>query len=346
MNTPSAATSPVYRPLGASGLKVPPLWLGTMLFGEQTSEAEAASLLAATRERGLHALDTADIYTGGESERIVGRLVKADRERWLIASKAANPIGSDPNDRGTSRRWLTRAVEASLARLNTDVIDLYYLHRDDATTPVEETVTTMARLVERGRILYWGLSNFRAWRVATFVETARRLAVPAPVACQPPYSLVTRGVEAELLPACAHHGLGVVCYSPLARGVLSGKYGAGGAAPPADSRAARSDKRLLQTEWRPESLRLAQEFKALAEARGVSPTPLAIAWVLANRLVSGVIGGPRTLAQWRDYLAALDVKVGPADEAWVDARVPPGHASTFGYTDPVYPVTGRQPRDG
>ncbi|MFO1287473.1 MAG: aldo/keto reductase, partial [Rubrivivax sp.] len=232
MNTPSATTTPAYRPLGASGLKVPPLWLGTMLFGEQTSEAEAASLLAATRERGLNALDTADVYTGGESERIVGRLVKADRERWIIASKAANPIGSDPNDRGTSRRWLTRAVEASLARLATDVIDLYYLHRDDETTPVEETVTTMARLVERGRILYWGLSNFSAWRVATFVETARRLNVPAPVACQPPYNLATRGVEAELLPACAHHGLGVVCYSPLARGVLSGKYGSAGAAPP------------------------------------------------------------------------------------------------------------------
>jgi len=123
MNTPAATTTPAYRPLGASGLKAPPLWLGTMLFGEQTSEAEAASLLAATRERGLNALDTADVYTGGESERIVGRLVKADRERWIIATKAAVPIGSDPNDRGTSRRWLTRAVEASLARLNTDVID-------------------------------------------------------------------------------------------------------------------------------------------------------------------------------------------------------------------------------
>jgi len=275
MSAAAAPASVTYRPLGASGLKVPPLWLGTMLFGEQTSEAEAASLLAATRERGLNALDTADIYTGGESERIVGRLVKGERERWIIASKAANPVGTDPNDRGASRRWLTRAVEASLARLDTDVIDLYYLHRDDETTPVEEVVTTMAMLVERGRILYWGLSNFRAWRVAKLVETARRLGVPAPVACQPPYSLVTRGIETELLPACDHYGLGVVCYSPLARGVLSGKYAPGGEAP-ADSRAARSDKRLMQTEWRPESLGLSQEFKAHAAARGVSPTQLAI----------------------------------------------------------------------
>lgn len=344
MSTPAPLVAPAYRPLGASGLKVPPLWLGTMLFGEQTSEAEAASLLAATRERGLNALDTADIYTGGQSERIVGRLVKGERERWTIASKAANPVGTDPNDRGGSRRWLTRAVEASLARLDTDVIDLYYLHRDDEGTPVEETVATMGLLIERGRILYWGLSNFRAWRVARFVETARRLGVPPPVACQPPYSLVTRGIETELLPACSHYGLGVVCYSPLARGVLSGKYAADGQAPPADSRAARSDKRLMQTEWRPESLNLSQEFKAHAAARGVSPTRLAIAWVLNNSLVSGVIGGPRTRAQWQDYLDALDVRVTADDEAWVDARVRPGHASTPGYTDPIYPVTGRQPR--
>jgi aryl-alcohol dehydrogenase-like predicted oxidoreductase len=344
MQTTAATDPPEYRPLGASGLKVPPLWLGTMLFGEQTSEAEAASLLEATRERGLNALDTADIYTGGQSERIVGRLVKGQRERWIIATKAANPVGSDPNDRGASRRWLTRAVEASLTRLDTDVIDLYYLHRDDESTPVEEVVSTMALLIERGRILYWGLSNFRAWRVARLVETARRLGVPPPVACQPPYSLVTRGIETELLPACAHYGVGVVSYSPLARGVLSGKYAADGQAPPADSRAARSDRRLMQTEWRAESLGLSQAFKAHADARGVSPTQLAIAWVLNNRLISGVIGGPRTPAQWRDYLAALDLRLTAEDEAWVDARVKPGHASTPGYTDPIYPVTGRQAR--
>ncbi len=148
-STPSIARDITYSPLGASGLKVPPLWLGTMLFGEQTPEAEAAALLEATRAAGLNALDTADVYTGGESERIVGRLVAADRERWIIATKAANPIGRDPNDRGASRRWLTRAVDASLARLNTDTIDLFYLHRDDESTPVEEVVSTMALLIDR-----------------------------------------------------------------------------------------------------------------------------------------------------------------------------------------------------
>jgi aryl-alcohol dehydrogenase-like predicted oxidoreductase len=175
------------------------------------------------------------------------------------------------------------------------------------------------------------------------VELAHQMGVPQPIALQPPYSAVTRGIEVELLPACAHYGLGAITYSPLARGVLSGKY-APGAQPPSDSRAARADKRLMQTEWRPESLAIAKDFAAQAAARGVGASQQAIAWALNNRLVNGVIGGPRTLAQWQDYLAALSVRVTAEDEAWVDARVPPGHASTFGYTDPIYPVTGRVPR--
>ena len=172
------------------------------------------------------------------------------------------------------------------------------------------------------------------------VELSRQMGMPQPIALQPPYSAVTRGIEVELLPACAHYGLGAVTYSPLARGVLSGKY-APGAPPPPDSRAARADPRLMQTEWRPESLAIARDFAAHAASRGVSPSQLAIAWVLNNTLIGGVIGGPRTLAQWRDYIAALSVQVTEEDERWVDARVPPGHASSFGYTDPIYPVTGR-----
>jgi aryl-alcohol dehydrogenase (NADP+) len=331
-----------YRALGRSGLKVSPLWLGTMMFGDQTAEADAAAMLTSAREAGVNAIDTADVYAHGESERIVGRLIKADRSRWVLATKLANPVGDDPNDRGLSRRWIGRAVDASLRRLDTEVIDLLYLHRDDEATPVEETLGALARLIDAGKILYYGLSNFRAWRIAHLVETARRLGLPLPVACQPPYSLVTRGIEVEVLPACAHYGLGVVSYSPLARGVLSAKY-APDATPPAGSRAARSDRRLMQTEWRGESLTLAQAFKAHAEARGVPPSQLAIAWALHNKLINGVIAGPRTLAQWQDYLAALDIQITDEDERWVDARVPPGHASTFGYTDPVYPVLGRQP---
>jgi aryl-alcohol dehydrogenase (NADP+) len=337
---PSTPTPSAWRPLGHSGLKVPRLWLGAMMFGDQADEAACAAIIDAAREQGLTAIDTADIYAQGRSEAIVGRAVARDRERWIVASKLANPVGDAPNDRGTSRHWMLRAVDASLKRLNTDWIDLYYCHRDDESTPVEETVATMARLIEQGRIRYWAVSNFRAWRVAQYVGVAKALGVPAPIASQSPYSLVSRGIETELLPACAALGLGVVAYSPLARGVLTGKY-APGEAPPAGTRAARKDRRLMQTEWRPESVAIARDWAAHAAERGVAAGPLAIAWALANPLVQGVIAGPRTLAQWQDYVAALAIACTPQDEAWVNARVPAGHASSFGYTDPLYPVTGR-----
>ena len=337
MSTPA---TPLYRPLGHSGLKVPQLWLGTMMFGDQTNEVDSTSIIDATRDAGLNALDTADVYAKGESERIVGRAIAADRERWVVATKAANPVGKDPNDRGLSRRWLLAAVDHSLRRLNTDWIDLYYMHRDDETVPIEETLSTMARLIEVGKIRYYGVSNFRGWRVARMVETARRMGVPQPIVCQPPYSAVTRLIETELLPCCQHYGVGVVSYSPLARGVLTGKY-TPGAEPDPGTRAARGDKRIHETEFRPESLALSQQFKAYAERSGMSPTQFAIAWVLNNQLVNGVIGGPRTLAQWKDYLAALSLKLSAEDESFIDTLVPPGYASTHGYNDPMYPLTGR-----
>lgn len=333
--------APAYRRLGASGIDVSPLWLGTMMFADQTQETEAASIVDAARDAGINAIDTADSYSRGESERMVGRLITQDRSRWILATKVANPMSDDPNDRGSSRRWLTRAVEYSLRRLNTDWIDVYYLHRDDENTPVEETASTLAMLIESGKIRYFGVSNFLAWRVARLIETCRQMGVPRPIACQPPYSAMTRGIETELLPCCAHYGVGVVAYSPLARGVLTGKYRPG-EVPAPDSRAARNDKRLMQTEFRAESLRLSQQFKEHAERRGLSSIQLAIAWVLNNRLVAGVIGGPRTLEQWRDYVAALSVRLEEEDETFVDQLVPAGHASTHGYTDPVYPVVGRQ----
>jgi aryl-alcohol dehydrogenase-like predicted oxidoreductase len=334
---------PTHRPLGHSGLKASPLWLGTMMFGDQTDEAEAARIVAATREAGLNAIDTADSYAGGASEAMVGRLIRADRARWVLATKVANPASADPNERGTSRRWLLQAAERSLRRLGTEWIDLYYLHRDDEVTPMEETLDGLRRLIDAGKVLYWGVSNFRAWRVARMVELARQMGLPPPVACQPPYNAMSRQIETELLPCCAHYGLGVVAYSPLARGVLSGKYRPEDRPEPG-SRAARQDPRLLQTEYRAESLALAQAFAAHARQRGWTPTQLAIAWVLNNRLVTGVIGGPRTALQWQDYLDAWALALTPQDEAFVSGLVPPGHASTPGYTDPAYPVAGRIPR--
>ena len=332
-----------YHPLGASGLKVGKLWLGTMMFGDQTSEAEAASIVSAARDAGVNAIDTADVYAGGESERITGRLIQADRDRWVLATKVANPMGPGPNVRGLSRRHIVAAVDASLQRLGTDRVDVLYLHREDASTPLAETLAAVAHVIERGKVHHFGLSNFRAWRVAQVAELCKTMGIAQPIVCQPPYNAMSRQIETELLPCCAHYGLGAVVYSPLARGVLSGKY-TPGAAPPEGSRAARNDPRILQTEFRAESLALAARMAEHARRRGLTPTQLALGWVWNNQLVNGVIGGPKTLAQWQDYLGALQTPFDAEDEAFVSALVATGHASTPGYNDPQYPVVGRVPR--
>jgi aryl-alcohol dehydrogenase (NADP+) len=331
-----------YRALGASGLKVSKLWLGTMMFGDRTDEAEAARIVGASLDAGLNAIDTADIYAGGESERITGRLIAPRRSHWVLATKLANPTGPGPNERGLSRRHMLTAVDASLERLGTDWIDLLYLHRDDESTPMEEVLATLGQLIASGKVRYFGVSNFRAWRIAKMVELCRTMGMPQPIANQPPYNAMSRQIEVEVLPACAHYGVGVVAYSPLARGVLSGKYSVD-APPPEGSRAARNDRRILQTEFRPESLQLAQQIAEHARRRGRTTTQLALGWVWNNRLVHGVIGGPRTLAQWQDYLDALGQPFDAEDEAFISALVPAGHASTPGYTDALYPVTGRVP---
>jgi aryl-alcohol dehydrogenase-like predicted oxidoreductase len=342
-DTPSAALA--CEPLGASGLKVTKLWLGTMMFGDQTDAATAAGIVAAARDAGVNGIDTANAYAGGESERITGRLIASDRPHWILATKLANPMGPGPNDRGLSRRHLIAAVDASLQRLGTDWIDLLYLHREDASTPLEETLAAVQHVIAQGKVLHFGLSNFRAWRTARVAELCKAMGMAGPIACQPPYNAMSRQIEAELLPCCAHYGLGVVAYSPLARGVLSGKY-APGAQPPEGSRAARKDRRILQTEFRPESIELARRMADHACSRGLTPTQLALGWVWNNRLVHGLIGGPRTLTQWQDYLDALTTPFDADDEAFVSALVSTGHASTPGYNDPAYPLTGRLARFG
>ena len=332
-----------YHKLGASGIRVSPICLGTMMFGDRTDEAEAGRIVAAAREAGVNFIDTADSYAAGASERITGKLIAQDRSRWILASKVANPAGDDPNDRGTSRRWLMRAIDLSLSRLATDYIDVYYMHRDDAETPMEEIVGTLGDLIRAGKIRYIGLSNFRAWRIAAFVATCRAMGVPPPIVCQPCYNAMDRTPELELIPACMHHGLAVVPYSPLARGVLSAKYKPGDAPPP-DSRAGRKDKRLMQTEFRDDSLNLAQIIAEHAAKRGMTAGEFAFNWVLNNRYVTSVVAGPRNLEQWTGYVNSFKHAFSAEDEALVDKLVAPGHPSTKGYTDPIYPVMGRSPR--
>lgn len=331
-----------YRNLGRSGLQVSPLCLGTMMFGGRTDAEASNKIIDLARTAGINFIDTADVYNEGESERITGAAIAGDRHEWVLATKLANPMGEGPNSRGLSRKWVIEACEASLRRLGTDFIDVYYLHKEDHRTPLEETVRAVADLIRAGKVRHLGLSNYRAWRMAEICRLADAAGIDRPAVLQPYYNMLNRQPEVELLPACGHFGMGVAPYSPLARGVLTGKYDPD-SQPSDDSRAGRQDKRMMQTEWRKESLLIARKIQAHAEAKGCTPGQFAVAWLLNNRLVTSPIAGPRTIAQFEDYLGALDVTFTAEDEALVESLVTTGHASTPGYNDPAYPIEGRLP---
>lgn len=329
-----------YRTLGRSGLSVSRLCLGTMMFGGPTDAATSQRLIARAAEAGINFLDTADAYNGGRSEEVVGQAIAARRHDWVVATKIANKVGPGPNEGGLSRKWVIQGAEACLRRLGTDFIDILYLHKEDHATPLETTVRALADLVRAGKIRHIGVSNYRSWRIAEICRLCDEAGIDRPVVSQPYYNAMNRQPEVEQLPAAAHYGLGIFPYSPLARGVLTAKYRPG-AEPEAGSRAARQDKRMLETELRAESLEIAQIIREHAERVGTTPVHLAIGWVLNNRLVTGSILGPRTEAHLEDYLAALDYRFTAEDEALVDRLVPPGHPSTPGYNDPQYPIEGR-----
>lgn len=330
-----------YRKLGRSNLMVSELCLGTMMFGDQTDAGESARIVDLAREQGVNFIDTADVYSKGGSETIVGRCLRADRHRWVLASKLGNRMSELPNESRYSRKWIVSELEASLRRLDTDYLDIYYLHRDYEGDCLEESLRAIDDLIRSGKIRCFGLSNFRGWRIAEVVRLCERIGMPGPVVCQPYYNLLNRGPEVEILPACRNYGLGVAAYSPIARGVLTGKYRPD--APPAEgTRAARGDRRIMESEWRPESLRIAEKLAVHASAKGISLLHFACAWLLASRTVSALIAGPRTLAQWQEYFAALDVQWDDADEELIDSLVAPGHPSTPGYSDPQYPLADRR----
>ncbi len=334
-----------YRKLGRCGLRVSPICLGTMMFGGRASATTAARIVGTARDSGVNFIDTADVYGQGEAEKITGKLIRRDRDHWVLASKVGYDMGDRVNRRGLGRKWIMQAIEGSLKRLATDYLDLYYLHLDDPETPLEETLGVMADLIHEGKIRYWGFSNFRGWRVAQMAALCDKLGIPRPVAGQPYYNAMNRMPEVDYLPACQAFGIGAVPYSPLARGVLTGKYDPA-KEPPRGTRAGDGDRRILNSEWRKESLVMAQKIRKHAEQRGMKPGHFAINWVLNNAIVSSVIAGPRTLGQWRDYLGALKHGFTAEDEALIDAMVATGHPSTPGYNDPLYPITGRAAKTG
>ena len=329
-----------YRKLGRSGLKVQPLCLGAMMFGGETDEPDAARIIARARDAGINFIDTADVYNEGRSEEVVGRAIRPERDHWVLATKLCNPMGPGPQPEGLPPRRVFEACQASLARLGTDWIDILYLHKEDPDTPLEETVAALADLIRAGQIRYFGISNYRSWRLALICGLCERLGIDRPVVSQPYYNAMNRMPEAQYLPACGYFGLGVVPDSPLARGVLTGKYDPD-VPPPAGTRGGRQDMRTTQIQWRRESLLIAQEIKRHAEAKGITPVQFAFAWVLNNRLITAPIAGPRTLEQFEGYLPALDYRFAADDEELIDSLVAPGHPSTPGFNDPAYPIEGR-----
>ena len=329
-----------YRYLGHTGVKVSPICLGTMMFGGPTDEATSIEIIHKAHALGVNFIDTANMYNRGESERVVGKAIADRRDAVVLATKGRQPMGDGPNQSGASRLHLLRELDQSLKRLDTDFIDLYYTHAPDNQTPIEETLRAMDDMVRSGKVRYLACSNFWTWQVVESLWTSDRLQLDAFCCVQPLYNLVNRNIEVELLPLCRQQRLGVVSYSPLARGILTGKY-APGQSPPEGTRAARNDPRMMQAEWREASLQVAHALSNHVSQRDFDIAQFALAWCLANPIISSIIIGPRTIEQFDNNMGCLEVTVSQEDEQFVDSLVPPGEHSGLGFQDTAYPIIGR-----
>jgi aryl-alcohol dehydrogenase-like predicted oxidoreductase len=310
--------------LGRTGLRVSPLCFGTMSFGGDADEAESARLYAAVRERGINFLDCADAYGMGRAEEILGRLMAHERDALIVTTKCWGPMGDDPNMRGASRRHITRALEASLRRLGTDRVEVLFMHRWEPTVPLEETLRALEDLTRSGKVLHVGVSNWSAWQTALGLGMAGRHGWSRIDVLQPMYSLVKRQAEVEILPLAQHEGLGVITYSPLGGGLLTGKY-AGGAG---------ASGRLLENpqytkRYGEERVHeTAARFTELARARGVHPVTLAVAWAAGHPGVTAPIIGARSVEQLRPALDALDFAMPPELRAEISALSPASPPAT------------------
>lgn len=291
-----------YKIIGRTGLQVSPLCLGTMTFGNEADETTSTEIFNLCRERGLNFIDTADVYGKGRTEEIVGRLLKDCREEWLVCSKFQGRTGASPNDRGCSRRYLMRAVEASLRRLQTDRIEFYFIHNFDALTPLEETLVALDDLVRQGKILYPAISNAAAWQIMKGLGISAHKNLARFECVQPMYSLVKRQAEVEILPMAQAERVGVICYSPLAAGLLSGKYQR------SDTAQGRiSENKFYSARYDEEDYRsTAQRFVEFCKAKNWNPATVAVAWVGSHPAVTAPIIGGRNAAQMKTALDALD----------------------------------------
>ncbi|MEY3015089.1 MAG: oxidoreductase, Aldo/keto reductase family [Pseudomonadota bacterium] len=306
------------RFLGKTGVRVSSLVMGTMSFGGDADEATSAALFAAARDAGINTFDCADVYNGGRAETLLGRFAKAERDDLVLTSKAYFPTRGAPNARGASRFHLVRAVEASLRRLDTDRIDVFFLHRYDDETDLEETLRGLELLVQQGKILYPAVSNFAAWQTSRALGLQRALGFAPMVATQPMYNLVKRQAEVEILPMAQAEGIAVLPYSPLGGGLLTGKYAAGG-----EVRGRIADNAMYATRYGGDGpATTAARFAAHAVELGVDPVTLAVAWVRSHPGVTAPLVGARSVEQLAPALAAGALTLDAAARAAISALSP------------------------
>ncbi len=314
-----------YRPLGRTGVQVSKLCLGTMMFGAwgNSDHEDSIRIIHAALDAGINFVDTADVYSAGESEEIVGKALKGRRDDVVLATKFFVPMGDDPNQRGGSRRWIITEVENSLKRLGTDWIDLYQVHRPDPETDVEETLSALSDLVQQGKVRYIGSSSYSAGEIVEAQWTARARNLQRFRTEQPPYSILVRGIELDVLPTAKRHGIGILTYSPLAGGWLSGSWSADSSptSPARQRLAARFDMSLPENQRK---LQAVEQLATVADQAGVPLIELAIAFVVNHPAVTSAIIGPRTMEQLDSQLPAGDVALDPTILDRIDEIVKPG----------------------
>jgi aryl-alcohol dehydrogenase-like predicted oxidoreductase len=329
------------RVLGSTGVRVSPLCLGAMMFGSwgNTDHEESARIIHRALDAGINFIDTADVYSGGESEEIVGKALAAGRrDSVVLATKAHARMGEDVNAQGNSRRWLIRECENSLRRLGTDYVDLYQIHRPDPTADIDETLGALTDLIRAGKICYAGSSTFPPAQIVQAQWTAQRRGRERFVCEQPPYSILVRGAEAEVLPVCQQYGMGVIPWGPLASGWLSGRYRAGRELPPS-RRAQRIPQRFdMSLPGNQAKLAAVEQLARLAEEAGLSLIQLALSFVTSHPAITSAIIGPRTMEHLDSQLSAADVVLEPAILDRIDQIVPPGanlNPADGGYEPPA-----------
>ncbi len=315
-----------YRTLGRTGVKLSPLVLGTDNFANPTPETDAARMIDVALDAGINLLDTSNSYRQGECEEIIGRALKANgrRDETLIATKFHYPTGPGPNERGNSRLHIMRACEASLRRLQTDCIDLYQVHRPDMEIPQDETLGALTDLVRQGKVRYIGSSTAPAWKIMESIMVSELKGLVRFVADQPPYNLLDRRIENELVPMCQAHGLGIICWSPLAMGILAGRY-ADAADYPTGSRATLRGG-IYAERVTARGIDVGSRFVALAQEHGIDPAQLAILWVKDQPGITAPIIGPKTVEQLSHLLPVMEMTLSETLRTACDDLVPPGTA--------------------